>query len=276
MRPTRPPFTDAAIRAVLDNRDVRCVYQPVVNLRTRQIFAYEALARTGSPDFDGPLSLFAAAVEHNCTGELGRMLREMAIADVPNHKLFVNIHPAELNEKWLVQPNDPIFQHTQELYLEITESIPLSHFHLCQSILAEVRDRGVHLVVDDLGAGYSNLKYIADLHPRVVKLDRELIAGLKIGSRLFKLVSAIVVMCRELGAMVVAEGIETVDELKAVIAAAAHFGQGYLLARPAFPLPEITWPAELLDDDVTGPVGSRKKPPTLNPKSRTTTKTRKR
>jgi EAL domain-containing protein (putative c-di-GMP-specific phosphodiesterase class I) len=276
VRPTRPPFTDAAIRAVLDNRDVRCVYQPVVNLRTRQIFAYEALARTGSPDFDGPLSLFAAAVEHNCTGELGRMLREMAIEDVPNHKLFVNIHPAELNEKWLVQPNDPIFQHTQELYLEITESIPLSHFHLCQSILAEVRDRGVHLVVDDLGAGYSNLKYIADLHPRVVKLDRELIAGLAIGTRLFKLVSAIVVMCRELGAMVVAEGIETVDELKAVIAAGAHFGQGYLLARPAFPLPEITWPAELLEEDVTGPVGSRKKSPTLNPKSRTTTKNRKR
>jgi len=278
VRPTRPPFTDTAIRSVLDNRDVHCVYQPVVNLRTQEVFAYEALARTKSPDFDGPLSLFAAAVEHNCTGELGRMLREIAIEDVPNHKLFVNIHPAELNEKWLVQPNDPIFQHTQELYLEITESIPLSHFHLCQSILSEVRDRGVHLVVDDLGAGYSNLKYIADLHPRVVKLDRGLIAGLKVGTRLFKLVSAIVVMCRELGAMVVAEGIETVDELKAVIAAGAHFGQGYLLARPAFPLPEVTWPAEMTDDDdETNPVtSSRKKPPTLNPKSRTTTKNRKR
>ena len=279
MRPTRPPFTDTAIRNVLDQRAVRCVYQPVVNLRTQEIFAYEALARSKSPDFDGPISLFAAAVEHSCAGELGRMLREMAIEEVPNEKLFVNIHPAELNEKWLVQPNDPIFQHTQELYLEITESIPLSHFHLCQSILAEVRDRGVHLVVDDLGAGYSNLKYIADLHPRVVKLDRGLIAGLKIGTRLFKLVSAIVVLCRELGAMVVAEGIETVDELKAVIAAGAHFGQGYLLARPAFPPPEeVHWPAEMTDeDDVTGPVSStRKRSGTTPPKSRTSTKTRKR
>jgi EAL domain-containing protein (putative c-di-GMP-specific phosphodiesterase class I) len=269
VRPTRPPFTDTAIRNVLDTRAVRCVYQPVVNLRTHEIFAYEALARPSSPDFQGPLDLFAAAVEHNCTGELGRMLREMAIADVPNHKLFVNIHPAELNEKWLVQPNDPIFQHNEELYLEITESIPLSHFHLCQSILSEVRDRGVHLVVDDLGAGYSNLKYIADLHPRVVKLDRGLVAGLRIGSRLFKLVSAIVVLCRELGAMVVAEGIETVDELQAVIAAGAHFGQGYLLARPAFPLPEVTWP-QMGEDDPTGPVTARKKQPTLRP--RTTTK----
>jgi EAL domain-containing protein (putative c-di-GMP-specific phosphodiesterase class I) len=279
VRPTRPPFTDTAIRNVLDQRAVRCVYQPVVNLRTQEIFAYEALARSKSPDFDGPISLFAAAVEHSCAGELGRMLREMAIEEVPNEKLFVNIHPAELNEKWLVQPNDPIFQHTQELYLEITESIPLSHFHLCQSILAEVRDRGVHLVVDDLGAGYSNLKYIADLHPRVVKLDRGLIAGLRIGTRLFKLVSAIVVLCRELGAMVVAEGIETVDELKAVIAAGAHYGQGYLLARPAFPPPEeVNWPAEMTDeDDVTGPVSStRKRSGTTPPKSRTSTKSRKR
>jgi len=274
VRPTRPPFTDTAIRNVLDTRAVRCVYQPVVNLRTQEVFAYEALARPLSPDFQGPLDLFAAAVEHNCTGELGRMLREMAIADVPNEKLFVNIHPAELNEKWLVQPNDPIFQHNEELYLEITESIPLSHFHLCQSILSEVRDRGVHLVVDDLGAGYSNLKYIADLHPRVVKLDRGLVAGLKINSRLFKLVSGIVVMCRDLGAMVVAEGIETVDELQSVIAAGAHFGQGYLLARPAFPLPEVHWPA-MGEDEVTGPISTtRKKQPTLRP--RTNTKNRKR
>jgi EAL domain-containing protein (putative c-di-GMP-specific phosphodiesterase class I) len=269
-----------AIRRVLDERDVRCVYQPVVNLRTQEVFAYEALARPKSPDFDGPLSLFAAAVEHNCTGELGRMLREISIEDVPNHKLFVNIHPAELNEKWLVQPNDPIFQHAHDIYLEITESIPLSHFHLCQSILSEVRDRGVHLVVDDLGAGYSNLKYIADLHPRVVKLDRGLIAGLSQGTRLFKLVSAIVVLCRDLGAMVVAEGIETVDELTSVIAAGAHFGQGYLLARPAFPLPEVTWPADARvarkDKPTLKPVtlATAKAPPTAPAQARTTTKNR--
>ena len=100
----------------------------------------------------------------------------------------------------------------------------------------------MHLVVDDLGAGYSNLKYIADLNPRVVKLDRDLIAGLTRDSRLFKLVSAIVRLCTELDAKVVAEGIETATELDAVVAAGARYGQGYLLARPAFPPPDITWP----------------------------------
>jgi len=239
---TRPPVSDATIRRVLDQRDVRIVYQPVVNLKTREIFAYEALCRPSQVDFDGPLALFAAAVEHHCTGELGRMLREMSVGSCPDHRLFINVNPAELDEGWLVQPDDPIFHHDHDVYLEITEGVPLSHFQLCQSILMEVRDRGVHLVVDDLGAGYSNLKYIADLHPRVVKLDRGMVAGLSTGSRLFKLVSAIVVLCRELGALVVAEGIETIEELEAVIEAGAQYGQGYLLARPAFPLPVVTWP----------------------------------
>jgi len=241
-RPTKSPLGDA-IRRVIETRDCFCVFQPVVDLKTQKVFAYEALARTKSIDFDGPLSLFAAAVAENVTGELGRLLRAMSLEGCPGHPLFLNIHPAELNEKWVVQPDDPIFQHSEDVFLEITEAVPLSHFRLCKDMLAEVRGRGVHLVVDDLGAGYSNLKYIADLHPRIVKLDRELVAGLARDTRLFKLVSGIVRLCGELDSKVVAEGIETPGELDAVIAAGARYGQGYLLARPAYPPPPVTWPA---------------------------------
>ena len=239
--PTLPPPTHA-MRRVLDQREVKIVYQPIVDLQTHKVFAHEALARPFGPEFTNPLQLFAAAVEHSLTGELGKILREMSIEGCPDFPLFINIHPSELNEQWIIQPSDALYQHDREVYLEITEGVPLSHFHLCQTILSEVRGRGIHLVVDDLGAGYSNLKYIADLHPKVVKLDRDLIAGLTTDSRLFKLVSGIVVMCTQLDALVVAEGIETVQELDAVIAAGAHYGQGYLLARPAFPPPEVTWP----------------------------------
>jgi EAL domain-containing protein (putative c-di-GMP-specific phosphodiesterase class I) len=181
-----------AIRNVIDTKDVWIAFQPIVDLKTQKIFAYEALARTKSPHFDGPMQLFAAAVAETATGELGRLLRGIALEGCSTHPLFLNIHPAELNEKWVVQPDDPIFQHTEDVYLEITEAVPLSHFRLCKDMLNEVRGRGVHLVVDDLGAGYSNLKYIADLNPRVVKLDRGLVAGLTKDSRLFKLVAAIV------------------------------------------------------------------------------------
>lgn len=235
-----PPMTP--LRKLMAEKAFKCVYQPVVDLKTRKIFSYEALVRSLSPDFKSPPELFDAAVAEGCTGELGRMIRQMSIDNCPDHKLFLNIHPAELNEGFLVQPSDPIFQHDLDVYLEITEGVPLSHFRLCQSILSEVRGRGVFLVVDDLGAGYSNLKYIADLQPRVVKIDRELVAGLTVDSRLFKLVQAIVVLCHALDAQVVAEGIETVSELDAVREAGANFGQGYLLARPAFPPPDVTWP----------------------------------
>jgi EAL domain-containing protein (putative c-di-GMP-specific phosphodiesterase class I) len=240
---TKPPLHTSAILEVVERRQFRVVYQPVVDVRTQKVFAYEALVRSTSPYFESPPSLFEAAVEHSITGALGRAIRKMSIENCPESPLFINIHPAELNERWIVQADDPIFQHVNDVYLEITESVPLSHFELCQTILSEVRGRGVHLVVDDLGAGYSNLKYIADLQPRVVKLDRGLIAGLVRDSRLFKLVQALVVMCRELGAKVVAEGVETVAELDAVIASGARFAQGYLLARPAFPLPAVTWPS---------------------------------
>src|SRR5262249_15920182 len=195
-----------------------------------------ALVRSKSPYFESPPAMFEAAVEHSLTGELGRAIRQMSIDNCPETPLFLNIHPAELNEPWIVQADDPIFQHANDVYLQITESVPVSQFERCQTILSEVRDRGVHLVVDDLGAGYSNLKYIADLQPRVVKLDRVLIAGLVRDSRLFKLVSALVVMCSELDAKVVAEGVETEAELEAAVAGGARCAAGSPPRVPAFPL----------------------------------------
>lgn len=255
----------APILRVLAERELTVVYQPLVDLKTRKIFAYEALVRTTAADFDGPPSLFRAAVEHECTGELGRMIREIAVVGCATHPLFLNIHPAELNQKYVVQPDDPIFQHSEDVYLEITEDVPLSHFRLCQSILREVRGRGVYLVVDDLGAGYSNLKYIADLHPRVVKIDIALIKGLVKDTRMFRLVSSIVVLCKNLDALVVAEGIETEEELDAVKDAGAHFGQGYLLARPAFPPPPAVWPTKKGQPPPAPKAGAR---PTPMPKSK--------
>ena len=154
--------------------------------------------------------------------------------------IFVNVHPAELQEPWLLRPDDPMFLHDNDVYVEITEAVPFAHFELCHDVLRELRSRArMHLVVDDLGAGYSNLKSIADLEPKVVKIDRGVIVGIKRGSRQQKLVRGIVRLCEDLGAEVVAEGIETADEFCALRDAGIRLAQGYLFARPAFPLPEI-------------------------------------
>jgi EAL domain-containing protein (putative c-di-GMP-specific phosphodiesterase class I) len=217
--------------------------QPVVDLVHKKVFAHEALLRSKTPELKNALTIIEAAIANDFMGTLGRELREMSIRACPDTPLFLNVNPAEFDEGWLVRPDDPIFKHGHDVFMEITESVPLSHYGMCHSMLAEVRGKGVYLAVDDLGAGYSNFKYIADLAPEIVKLDRELVAGIVRESRQFKLVRAIVRLCEEMGAKVVAEGIETVEELHAVIDTGTHFGQGYLLARPAYPIPQVNWTA---------------------------------
>lgn len=223
----------------------RIVYQPVVNIQTGEIFSFEALLRSNIPQFTSPPQMINAALNAGRLGEFGRRLRERTIADAPDGvALFVNIHPAELGEGWLVRPDDPIFSCEEDIYLEITESVPLTHFDLCHSILREVRTRDIRLAVDDLGAGYSNLKYIDDLAPEIVKLDRNLIMDVDKSRRQQTLVAAIVRLCHDLGAKVVAEGVETLAEFESVRDAGADLVQGYLVAYPSFPAPKYSWPPQ--------------------------------
>ena len=229
--------------AGLAETDIDVVFQPIVSVTTRRVFAYEALTRCRWPSLSNPEVLFYEASRASCCGRLGRIVRAAAVQRAGAVPLFVNVHPDELSARWLVRPDDPIFFHERDVFLEITESAAFTHYDLCVSVLREVRSRtGIFLAVDDLGAGHSNLKRVLDLEPRVVKLDRALITGLDQSPRQQILVRHVVRLCVELGAEVVAEGIETADELSAVIDTGAHFAQGYLLARPSYPLPTPKWP----------------------------------
>jgi EAL domain-containing protein (putative c-di-GMP-specific phosphodiesterase class I) len=231
------------IQRLVHPDDLSVVFQPIVHMSSLELFAYEALVRCRVPELTNPQKLFERAVTDNCVGRLGRMVREVALPLCEGLPVFLNIHPAELEERWVVRPDDPMYFHDREVYVEITESVPLSHFALCRDVLNEVRSRGnLYLVVDDLGAGYSNLKRIADLEPRIVKLDRDLIAGVEIDSRQQRLVSQIVSLCQSLGADVVAEGIETTGEFEALRDTGVHYGQGFLFARPSYPHPAIEIP----------------------------------
>jgi EAL domain-containing protein (putative c-di-GMP-specific phosphodiesterase class I) len=229
------------VREALQQGKLYCAFQPIIDLASGLVFGYESLARSEAPEFPHPGVLFKAAIAEGMVGELGRAFRDMSIRAVPNRTLFLNMHPDEFAEPWLVRPDDPVMLHDRDVYLEVTESVPLSHYQYCHSVLTEIRGRGVKIAVDDLGAGYSNLKYIADLQPEIVKLDRELVAGLKPGSPLHRLVKSIVSLCREMGARVVAEGIETSGELRAVMDSGVHYGQGYYIARPHREPPRVDW-----------------------------------
>lgn len=230
--------SQSALARMVGTEHLSVVFQPVVRLDTGAIYGYEALVRCRLPEYRNPLVLFQHAVATGCAGRLGRLIREIAVPLCSGHRLFLNVHPQELHESWIVRPDDPIFAHDHETFVEVTESVPVTHFDLCLNVLRELRSRGgISLVVDDFGAGVSNLKRVVDLAPQVVKLDRELIAGIDRNPRQRKLVSRLVTMCRGLQADVIAEGVESADECSALRDTGMRLAQGYLFARPAFPLP---------------------------------------
>lgn len=238
LSPDTPALSIRAIAA--DDLDI--VYQPIVDLSTGALFAQEALVRGRRDGIRQPEQLLQLALQERAMGRLGRVIRDATFARTESRRLFVNIHPEELSSRWLIRPDDPMCLYDGEVYLEITESAAFDYFDLCRSVLKEVCARiGAKLVVDDFGAGYSNLKRVVDLEPSIVKLDRALVTGIDGNARQRLLVEQLVNTCEALGARVVAEGIETEAELEVVRQVGVHFGQGYFLARPAFPEPASTW-----------------------------------
>ncbi len=231
-----------AIGKVLERGTLEIVFQPIFDVREGSAFGFEVLTRGQSKLFRDAGHMFDVATRSGQVGELGRLQRTIAVKLAPGHPLFINIHPGEFDHPWLIRPDDPIFRHPQDVYLEITESAPLSYFEQCINVLGELRKKGVRLAIDDFGAGFSNVKYISDLNPDIVKLDRELITGVSEGSRQFRLLQSVVRLCKDMGAMVVAEGIETPPELVLVERAGVDFCQGYLLGRPETDPNAETWP----------------------------------
>lgn len=225
--------------------DMNVVFQPIVDLHRQRIYACEMLARCTRVDLKNPAVLFEQAALQSSTGRLGRTIREVGFAQAPKLPLFINLHPHELSERWIVRPDDPMNFFEHGLYLEITESAALDYYDLCRGALKELCARlGARLVVDDFGAAYSNLIRIADLNPAVVKLDRGLVADVDRHVTKRKILKHVVALCHDLGCHVIAEGIETLDELQVVIDSGVRYAQGFLLARPGNPMPELSWPLQ--------------------------------
>jgi EAL domain-containing protein (putative c-di-GMP-specific phosphodiesterase class I) len=244
----------------LTTTDLGVAFQPIVDVSTGLLFAHEALARPRVSEYPNPPALFEAAERETACGRIGRLIREVAFATCGDVPLFVNLHPQELSSRWLVQADDPLGFHTKRVYLEVTESAAFEHFEVCRDVLAELSQRtGAALVVDDFGAGYSNLARVVDLAPAVIKLDLALTRDIHLLKQRQVVVRHMVNMCKELGALVVAEGVETVDELSCVRDLGVDFVQGYLLARPASPPPEVIWP--LPPRKIEGPAPRRAPPP---------------
>jgi EAL domain-containing protein (putative c-di-GMP-specific phosphodiesterase class I) len=235
--PTRPaPYveelegTDRLVGSI--PRDQLSVeFQPIVNLVTGDTLAYEVFARCRSEGLIDPQELFARAMFEKCVGELGRTIREIATRNGTGSTLFLALHPAELKDRYLVRPDDPICFHDAPVFVQLSQA---SLSGLAAHTVQELSSRGeVGLVLDDLGAGPANLKQLVDLVPRAVKLDSELVAGIDRSQRKQAVVRALVSMCRELGASLIAKGLDCEAELQAAVDCGVEFGQGFVLGEPS-------------------------------------------
>ncbi len=236
-RLVKPPSVEDAI----DRGQIFVHLQPVLELSTGRVYGYEALARCKVAQIASPLHLFAAAQEQHAITKLGRELRRQSVDAVKGATLFLNVHPWELDDQDIVEDEDPIAKHTGKLVIEIPEGSPLLRYRFSDTNLKTLRERGHTIALDDFGAGYSNIAYIAQLQPEFVKLDRELIAGVTNGSPQATLLHSLNDLCRAQGAVVVAEGIETQEELDVVIGSGIELAQGYFLGRPSMTGAAI-WP----------------------------------
>jgi len=220
--------------------------QPIVDAKTRKVFGYEALLRSNEPSLPHPGAVLSAAERLDRLPELGRRIRELAsdafATAPPDATLWVNLHTRDLLDPLLVSESAPLSRIADRVVLEITERGAVGDIKDIRPRIAALREIGFRIAIDDLGAGYAGLTSFALLEPEFVKLDMSLIRNVHSSPIRQKLIGSMTSLCKEMGMRVVAEGVEVVEERDAVLRLGCDLVQGFLLAKPGKPFPEIVWP----------------------------------
>ncbi|HEV8549776.1 MAG TPA: EAL domain-containing protein [Polyangiaceae bacterium] len=223
------------------------VFQPVVSVSTRSVFAHEALMRSAEPTLPGPAEVLEAAERLGALFDVGRVVRRWAgqlfHGAGKDALLFLNLHPQELLDPELLDPEGPLAPLSHRVVLEITERSSLQKIHDVRARVALLRAAGFRIAVDDLGAGYAGLTSFAVLEPDVVKLDMSLTRNVGANPLKQRVVESMTSLCREMGMTIIAEGVETAEERDALLELGCDLQQGYLFARPGPPFPKVTWPS---------------------------------
>jgi EAL domain-containing protein (putative c-di-GMP-specific phosphodiesterase class I)/CheY-like chemotaxis protein len=214
-------------------------YQPIVRAADASIYGYEALVRTAERTLPHPGALFDAAERLGRVQALGRAIREAVAASVAGPiargVVFMNLHAQELQDATLYSPDAALSRHARSVVLEITERASLEQVPDVRVRIRSLRDLGYRIAIDDLGAGYAGLTSFAALEPEVVKLDMALVRGVDAQPIKRRLIGSMVQLCKELGILVVAEGVETEAERDVLKELGSDLLQGYLFGRPEAP-----------------------------------------
>jgi len=191
--------------------------------------------------------LFKAAEANDVLWSLERLCRRKALqglpAMAPDQLLFLNMEPDSIYDPAL--RSEEIFTllgeadlKPSQVVLEITEHSAVQEYEAFRQMLNYFQFHGFRLAVDDVGSGYSGLKSVAELRPNFIKIDMALIRDIHLHPIKQDLTATIVRFSSSSGTTLIAEGVETVEELRCLQRIGVRFAQGYLFARPGPPLPQ--------------------------------------
>ncbi len=228
---------------IIRTENIRTVFQPIVSLLNGDILGYEALSRgpAGSP-LERPDMMFKAAEEHNMIWELEYLCRLKALEKakniVPSKMLFINVDPKIINDEKFKSGFTKEFIeksgiNAANIIFEITERTCIEDYKTFKKSIDNYINQGFRIAIDDTGSGYSGLKMLAETHPHYIKLDMDLIRNIDKKALNQALVKALLEFANSSNMKIIAEGIETPDELNTLIRFGIHYGQGYLLQKPS-------------------------------------------
>ncbi|MBE7454052.1 MAG: EAL domain-containing protein [Kofleriaceae bacterium] len=215
-------------------------FQPIVHASQRALFGYEALMRSRDPDLPHVGALLDAAERLERTTQLGRLARaqvatEFGQAPAERGLVFVNLHARDLFDPTLTSPFSGLTRIARRVVLEITERTSLEGIDGLADRVAELREVGYAIAIDDLGGGHARMGHLTPLDTDFVKLDMALVRDLDSHPVKQRLVQSVVSLCRESGVRVIGEGVETQAEADALRDLGCDYLQGYLIARPGPP-----------------------------------------
>ncbi len=225
---------------------IRTVFQPVLNLQTREIYGYEALSRGPSgSDIENPQVIFEIARDFDLVWDLERMCIENVrpFLDQISQRgyLFFNLesHFIQQIQQRGTEVFEPFFQYRNSIVIEVTERSAIRDYRTFRRTLHNLKLMGFRIAIDDCGSGYATLEAVAELQPDYLKVGHSLFHGLESDPIRTRLVDLVARAAESIGAETIAEAIETEEQLRICQSLGIQHGQGFLFAYPT-PWDEIS------------------------------------
>ena len=232
----------AALERTIETQSLGFAYQPIVEAEGRRVVGYEAFCRPQDPAFEGPLDLIVTAERTGRVGDLGRVMRERALAPAEQLPegclLFINLHPQEINDPSLLEPADEVLRHAGRVVLEITRTRDISDQRRLQRNLTTLRGFGFKIALDDLREGYLGLNAVTRLEPDFLRLSMELLREVHSDPRESRLIRHYLELAQEEQITVIAGRIENEEDCRIAIDLGCGWLQGYHFGAPQPPFAE--------------------------------------